>query len=235
MSTAHDERVHEAPITYECPFCRAKNRVERALIGEQVDCVSCGNPFHADPPHARPISASPDDPDTQGTPIIDHASEHEFPVAEVHPAMFRNHPGKFALTVGLAIVGGVVAITSLVQPSSLAVNGDALISSSLALAAGGAMAVAGIAVLVAWWVQTRFVTLTVTTDRTIYRRGLLSKSTSEVQHDDVRNLRVEQNVFDRLFHVGRIEISSSGQDDMEIVANGIPNPNKLAEMVRDHQ
>jgi uncharacterized membrane protein YdbT with pleckstrin-like domain len=85
----------------------------------------------------------------------------------------------------------------------------------------------GIPILVIWWLKTAATTLTVTTRRTTLTQGLLSKHTSEVMHEHVRNIQVDQSVLQRLFGVGRIAISSAGQSGMEIDITGIPHPDAI--------
>ena len=82
----------------------------------------------------------------------------------------------------------------------------------------------GIPILLVWYLRCLGTTLTVTNLRTTLRHGLLSKSTSEVWHKDVRNVRMQQSFFQRIFDVGTLAISSSGQADFEIAVSGIPNP-----------
>ena len=60
-------------------------------------------------------------------------------------------------------------------------------------------------------------------------------STNEVQHDDVRNIKSERNLLERLFNYGDIALSSSGQDDMEIVVHDVPDPDGIIEIIRQHQ
>ncbi len=51
-----------------------------------------------------------------------------------------------------------------------------------------------------------------------------SERVNEVLHNHVRNIQINQSVFQRLMHVGSIGISSSGQAGIEIFIRGIPNP-----------
>ena len=90
-------------------------------------------------------------------------------------------------------------------------------------------------VLLTWWLDTIATSLTVTTRRTTLRRGIFEKNTNEVQHDDVRNIQVDQNVMHRLLGVGTLKVSSSGQDDLEIVVDGIVHPARVAQMIRANQ
>ena len=89
----------------------------------------------------------------------------------------------------------------------------------------------GLVFLLLWWFQTLGTTLTVTDRRTIYRRGLLSKHTSEIMHCDVRNLLIDQTFFQRIFGVGTVGISSSGQAGIEIQAEGMPQPYKIKQLI----
>ncbi|WP_152052497.1 PH domain-containing protein [Tautonia marina] len=89
----------------------------------------------------------------------------------------------------------------------------------------------GLLLLFVWWLNTLGTTLTVTDRRTILRKGLLSKYTNEVFHEDVRNVQVGQTFFQRIFRVGFIGISSAGQAGIEIGVNGIPSPNRVKEIL----
>jgi uncharacterized membrane protein YdbT with pleckstrin-like domain len=82
----------------------------------------------------------------------------------------------------------------------------------------------GVVILFVWWLQCQATTLTVTQERTILRKGLLSKSTTEVWHKDVRNVQISQGLLQRLLGVGTVGISSAGQGGVEILAVGIPDP-----------
>jgi hypothetical protein len=63
----------------------------------------------------------------------------------------------------------------------------------------------------------------------------LDRETSEVQHDDIRNIQVKKSLSDRILGIGRIAISSAGQDDMEIDIRGVPHPDGVADTVRSCQ
>ena len=89
--------------------------------------------------------------------------------------------------------------------------------------------------LLYWWFKSLYVTLTVTNRRTILRKGLFSKSTSEVAHDDVRNIQIDQSMVQRLLNIGDLLISSAGQDTIEIKARAIHDPERVASIVREHQ
>ena len=91
----------------------------------------------------------------------------------------------------------------------------------------------GLVLLLIWWIQTLGTTLTVTNDQTTLRKGILSKYTNDVFHENVRNIIVRQSMFQRMMGTGYIGISSSGQSDIEIEVNGIPDPDLVKELIDD--
>lgn len=226
LMTVSETRASDASRTlaYECPHCGAANMVDPSAIGEIVTCLNddCGQVFKVDAPAGHLLHD--DDPKVveartnhQDTMV----SQTERELFTVHPSIFGNQPFSFigcVLVVIGGIVGAVVARDELI-----------LMSSGLVLAAAGAL------LLAYWWFQTRFRSVTVTSKRTIYRQGIFSKQTSEVQHDDVRNMQVDQSFFDRLVGVGHLAISSSGQDDMEIDVRGLKSPQRVIDIIREYQ
>ncbi|GAG85250.1 unnamed protein product, partial [marine sediment metagenome] len=61
------------------------------------------------------------------------------------------------------------------------------------------------------------------------------RNTNEVRHIDVRNLQVNQDVFQRMFGFGSVAISSAGQSDIELTMVRVENPYKIADIIRQHQ
>jgi hypothetical protein len=230
-------RETKKALGYRCPHCDARVEVERRLVGEIVACEACGNPFRAEAPSAQPLDPERAgvEQDREGGTTPD---DDERVLQKIHPAMFRNRPLLYLFTVALLLTGmaGLMVHFAALGGSGGAslrragiLQGPTLQWLSLALVACSGL------YLVVWWVRTRFVTLTITTERSVYQRGLISRQTSEVRHEDVRNLQVDQNLVGRLLGVGSIAISSSGQDDLEIHIEGVPRPDRIAETVRTHQ
>jgi len=93
----------------------------------------------------------------------------------------------------------------------------------------------GFIVLLYEWFRCKYTRFTVTDKRIVLRTGCFSRSTSEVRHKDVRNIRVMQGFFDRLFDVGKLTVSSAGTSGVEISVSGIPSPNQAADLIRQHQ
>jgi uncharacterized membrane protein YdbT with pleckstrin-like domain len=93
----------------------------------------------------------------------------------------------------------------------------------------------GIIVLLLWWLACLGTKLTVTDRRTILRTGILSKNTDELQHGHVRHIQVSQSIFQRIFGVGRVGLSSADQGGIEIDVSGIPDPQSVRTIVNQHQ
>ena len=94
--------------------------------------------------------------------------------------------------------------------------------------------VVGFILFFVWWLRCKGTTLTVTNKRTILRRGILSKSITEVWHRDVRNVQLDQTFFQRILGVGQVGISSSGQSGLEISVTGIPDPDLVKRLSLIH-
>jgi uncharacterized membrane protein YdbT with pleckstrin-like domain len=116
-----------------------------------------------------------------------------------HPAMFRNNPIGFILSIILCFLG------------------------------------IGLLILLIWWLKALGTTLTVSNKRITLRKGLLSKNINEIYNTDVRNIQIKQNVMQRIFGVGSIDISSSGQGTIEISAKGLPNPEKIKNIIDQYR
>lgn len=131
---------------------------------------------------------------------------------KVRPAMFRARPALFTLLAAV-LVGGVIGALVFAWRRQ----------QTYAYATGAA-ALAALVWLGVWKLRTMFVALEITNKRTVETRGLLSRATSEVLHEDIKNLQITQTFWQRIWGVGTIGISSSGQDGIEIVAENMPRP-----------
>lgn len=224
MATRQQTHVDSDRLIYTCPHCDSDVEVHEGQLGEIIDCPNpeCGRPFEVPAPDARLASRQPGEAGTRNVLKAGNAADIEHDIVVRHPAMFRNHPFTFSLVLLLILAGAAGAAILAGEAPLLAIG-------------SGIAALFGIGVMAVWYIQVLYRSLIVTNKRTIYRQGILARRTNEVQHDDVRNIQVNQGIFDRLFGVGRIAISSSGQDDMEIDVKGIPHPDGIAETIRKYQ
>ncbi len=85
----------------------------------------------------------------------------------------------------------------------------------------------GLIIFLVWWLNVLGTKLTVTEQRTILRRGILSKRLNEVYHSDIRNVRISQSFLQRIFDAGAISIASAGSGMAEIEVAGMREPMQI--------
>ncbi len=141
------------------------------------------------------------------------ADEKELYVA--HPAMFRNRPLSYFFWVASIPAGAVLGY--MFTPYAFILSG------------------VGCVALLVWWLNVLGTKLTVTDKRTLLRRGILSKHINEVLHSNVRNIQVNQSLLQRLFGVGLVGISCSGQSGIEIEVVGVPDPEQVRKLIDEHR
>ena len=181
----------------ECPFCGDMNRVEA-----KQDQGGAGRDARKDRAKEAGLPAE---------------SEPEQRVLLVRPSIWRGSPWQ---SVGLLLAPLVVAgITAAFA------GGSWLRYGMIAFGIGAALA--WIPLFVWWLFSTMGVSLEITNKRTIERHGLLSRRSSEVMHDHVRNITIDQSFVDRVLRVGVIGISSAGQGGIEIHVRSLPNPKRI--------
>ena len=92
----------------------------------------------------------------------------------------------------------------------------------------------GLLIFLVWHLKNKASRLSVDENQIFHEKGLLNKERSEININSVRAVKVKQSFFNRIFGVGLVEIYTSG-DEPEIVVSGIPDPNKIRELVKTHQ
>lgn len=214
-------------LTYRCPHCKTTTDVTADRIEDTVICANpkCRKPFVCDTPVGQLVGtrelARETAADLQAAAPTAAAEET---LLVTHPAAFRSQPF-LSLALVVAIAAG---IAGLMWWHPRGEPGFAY--------ASGAVGLLGLAWLVGRAIALRFTRLTVTNKRTMLRRGLLTKHTAEVRHNDVHLLKVDQRFLDRVLNIGRISVSSAaGQGEPEIVVRGVPRPNDVVAPIRGMQ
>jgi uncharacterized membrane protein YdbT with pleckstrin-like domain len=92
----------------------------------------------------------------------------------------------------------------------------------------------GILILLYWYILTRATQLTVTDHDITYERGILSKDRTSVALRQIRSVRVAQGFINRIFDVGTIEISSTG-DRPEFTVKDMPDPHDIRDAIAGAQ
>jgi len=224
-------------LTAKCPYCQHEVDSTIENLDGPVVCPGCKKPFEMEMPTAVVTSVHEVDEEIINQERMATKRE-ERTLAKVHPVVFRARPIT-TLILGLVFLVAVAAL--IMSFAGMAVAGYSL-DDTMTLGPASlltwvcAITLSVIVAIVGYWmILSRFTTLTVTDDRTIYQEGIISRETSEVQHDDVRNIKLDQSFVQRLLGVGGVGISSSGQDDMEVVAKRLPNPERIIRLIRDNQ
>ncbi len=83
---------------------------------------------------------------------------------------------------------------------------------------------------IALWKQASL-TLRVYTDRVVLETGLVSKRVVDLAITDVNTVEVSQKFFQRLCRIGDIKMATSGVEGYELVARGLPCPQRINEVV----
>lgn len=207
-------------ISKRCDNCEVLIEVDDDSAGQKVACPECGD-INRIP--AAPVAgvvkerASGDRATAAGLPPDSGPEER---VAVFRPAMLRARPLTF-FGVSLAMLAGIAGV----------VNFGLINTHQLGMIASLVVVLAGVGVMVVWKIKTLAEGLEITNKRSIARRGLLSKATSEVLHDNIRNIQITQTMWQRVWGVGKMGISSAGQDGLEIDIKNLPRPDKIREMI----
>ncbi|TWU63161.1 PH domain-containing protein [Crateriforma conspicua] len=228
MISSTEAKPQDRALVYTCPICESTIGIEQHLIGETISCPHCDRPFEVVPPRAYPAKHGSDtDPSTILS--ADDLAEDEAIEKVIHPVVFRRHLLGTIVCVAAAIIGGLVLGLGVAGSSIEGITGLTL------MIPGGVLLGIGLVFLMKWLIESRMHSLKLTNERMIYRYGIIHRGTSEIRHEDVRNLKVDQNLFERLFRFGDIAVSSAGQDDMEVIIHDIPNPEAVVDYIRKRQ
>ena len=181
-----------------------------------------GDPSAPEPSTATPTPTRIDRAAAAGLP-----SEFgpEVRVLRLRPAMFRARP---FLYMGLSLLMAAAGVLALVA----AIKKEPLWPADMFwLVVCLLMFLTGTTIMGAWYLKTLSASLEITTKRTTESHGLFSRATSEVLHDNIRNIAVQQSFIDRVFNVGVLEISSAGQAGVEISIKDIRDPHGVRETI----
>lgn len=210
-------------IRKACDNCDKIIEVQDDLAGQKVACEACGDiNVMPDAPNARnsPSTGRGPTPESMGLPPDRGPEQHAL---HVRPAMVRAKPMVFLAHL-LVLVAGLVGV-------GWGLAGDLTGLKTAALIGGGLAAVVSGGSLAIWKVKTLSHALEITNKRTVLRTGLLSRATSEVVHDNIRNVQVTQTFWQRIWKVGTLGLSSSGQDGIEIEITDLPNPERIRKII----
>jgi uncharacterized membrane protein YdbT with pleckstrin-like domain len=90
-------------------------------------------------------------------------------------------------------------------------------------------------VLVVGWLRRLATTYTITTQRLVIRRGILSRAEQHSRVDRIQNVTTNQSVLQRLLRVGTVEFDTAAGEDDELKFAGVGSPHDVVEAVRQAQ
>ncbi|MGE3805783.1 MAG: PH domain-containing protein [Gemmataceae bacterium] len=200
--------MQTSKLTYHCPHCQAELLEEWAEPGGVVRCRNpqCMQRSMLDLPRAEPEL-------TEDELKRDKARV----VGEFTTPMVRRHPLRFVGLAILIVMGGLLVAYS--WP----------LDSWVLFGIGLGSFVLGSVLVLAWWLQARASSLTVTTEGLIFRDGILSERVCEVSHLHVTDIAIFRSWLPRLFGTGSIQFSW-GNGQHEIVT--VNDPHAVVELVR---
>ena len=214
-------------IKFKCDRCDMEIEVEDHIAGTKHECLNCGDINRVPIPTGSDATIEDRDPAIDSK-RIDRAQKAGFPpdfgpetrVLKVRRCWFRSRVVRFSLTalIGLASLIGLIWVPISKEPAWW-------------FMLFGPVALFCIGLISWWWVDRLSASLEITTKRTIMHRGFFSKSSSEVVHDNIRNIQIDQTFLQRVMGVGRIGISSSGQDGIELQVNHLRKPDYLRQII----
>ena len=201
-------------IRLKCDNCEGTLEVPDTSVGQKIRCPACGDV------RVVPRTAPGAEEDRAAAAGLPPATGPEERVMLVRQAMFRARPLLFVLLL-LLLLGGATG----------AIYAGAVLKRQPWVWVSLAAIVLSLVGFALWKLRTLDMSLEITNKRTIERKGLLSRFTSEVRHQDIRNIQVTQSFVDRVMGIGRLGISSAAQDDVEILADDIPRPHRIREVI----
>ncbi|MFK7758504.1 MAG: PH domain-containing protein [Phycisphaerales bacterium] len=218
-------------IQFNCDNCETLIELDDDQAGKKHTCLNCGdvNRIPALPSIAPdPSSQSPITATTPTSKNSDRAAQAGYPpdngpetrILKVRRCWFKSRAIRFSIIIFI-ILASIIGMLW----AKLGNHGLTWFFLFVPLAVGGTGLIAW------WWIDRLGASFEITTKRTIMHRGFFSKSSSEVVHDNIRNIQIDQTFLQRATNVGRIGISSSGQDGIEIQVNHLANPASLKDII----
>jgi membrane protein YdbS with pleckstrin-like domain len=233
-------------IEIECPHCNQLLAVTPEMMGSVVECPSCSGALEL-PPHSEvePEDVVPTPEAPKETKACEYCGEEVLQVAKkckhcgeiLDKSLIKERTDTKRLPqvdAPMSKTGKSTPKKETVQyeqhPSMFRNNPIGYILSLLMIVIG-----VGLLILIIWKLKCMGTTLTVTSQKTTLRTGLISKHTNEVFHSDVKNVQVSQRPLQRIFGVGTVRVSSAGQSDVEIEVSGIRQPAKVRDIINKYR
>ena len=219
MTTSSDDET-PARIEWRCDACDRAFPVDPEA--DRVPCPYCGYINRI----RRTVATGTDGTDSDHDRPRAGDSHRENVLRVVRPALVRGHPVASSGAIGLSVAGVVTGILGLTEGGP-----DWLLWPGL-----GALGVGLVWSLWLFVLGHRWDRLRITNHRVIDERGIIMRSSSEVLHKHVRNIRITQTFWQRIVGIGDIEIdSAAGDGEADIRIANVPYPDGVKRLVDQHR
>lgn len=153
-----------------------------------------------------------------------HSGEHEEHLLRFHPAMSRRYPFRTAIYWLIAIAGTVLFVYGTMRDVW-----------NVIWMIGLGLMIFGSIKLLAWYLRIRKTAITVSNRRVTVTRGIFQVHNAEVRCENINDVYVSQNMLNRMFNVGDLVLTTSGEDGRTIVLMAVKNPELVASTIREHE
>ncbi len=176
-------------IRFTCDRCDMEIELDDSLSGTKHECIGCGDINRVPEIAHESTIDDPTDPEPIDTKKIDRAAEAGFPpdfgpeqrVLITRRCWFRSRAIRFSILMLTSLLSFVGILWALIYDKSWMWH---LLFVPVLLG--------GIGIISWWWIDRLSASLEITTKRTIMHHGILSKSSSEVVHDNIRNILIDK-------------------------------------------
>jgi uncharacterized membrane protein YdbT with pleckstrin-like domain len=107
-----------------------------------------------------------------------------------------------------------------------------LLTSQVDYRVGVGLIAAAVLIITLAALHRRYTSWSLTSDRLIERQGLLASHRREMELADVRSIEVDRSISQRLLGIGNVLIASAASADFMIRLWDVPDPERVAEMLR---
>jgi uncharacterized membrane protein YdbT with pleckstrin-like domain len=74
-----------------------------------------------------------------------------------------------------------------------------------------------------------------TSEKVVYKRGILARNTIKIRYEDIENVRAVQSTIEMIFNYGDIEIATAGTDKAEAYLDNVRHNEEVANIIEQQR
>lgn len=201
-------------ITFNCPRCSKSFTVKDSLAGEKGTCKQCGESIRIPGSQLQPVVAQPTRLPAVSNPHITAGTQipGEFTIWQSSSSQIENF--------GTFLFYGILTVILLVAGTQFALL---LI-----------LVIVPVTYILMKWLQTKCKTYELTNQRLRISSGVLSRNTEDIELFRIKDTKLEQPIFIRLFGRGNVIVVSADMTQPMLMIEAVPKANELRETLRAH-